>query len=502
MKRVVPTGSARPLQGMLAAALVGLPLMLASQTLQAERLTVSAGHSELTFDSATATPVAWVLCLRTCATSRGGRQTLLGENDGFLRIGAAPPVSPVEVRREDTDAAVVLVFSSSAGDYRYELQRQSALISVELPPGAQLQFAPGEGFVPEQLPGFGHIYSRVKAVQVDARGQRTFDSADDVPELLQPAGPDNWTGVRNRYWALLARPDHAGLRVGLDLAVSDRPRVSFAAPGGGESARFTLYAGPTDWSVLRNAAPELSAMLFSALWDFLRALCFGMLLLLGWLHALVGNYGVAIILLSLTVKILMTPLTRLADSWQADVNRTHSLLQPQIDAIRKQYKGEEAHYRTLDVYKKNNVSQFYTFKSAAGFLIQIPVFIAAFDMLAENIALREAAFLWIDDLAKPDRLLHLPLVLPFFGGWLNLLPFLMTALSSLAALLQQDSTLTGALQKQQSTRLYVLSAAFFVLFYTFPAGMVLYWTSSNLFHLLKVEAARLQRFASESTKND
>ena len=241
----------------------------------------------------------------------------------------------------------------------------------------------------------------------------------------------------------------------------------------------------------RQAAPELSELLFSALWDFLRVLCFGMLILLGWLHALVGNYGAAIILLSLTVKILMTPLTRVADGWQADVNRTHSLLQPQIHAVRQQYKGEEAHYRILDVYKKNNVSQFYTFKSAAGFLIQIPVFIAAFDMLAENVALREAAFVWIDDLAKPDRFAPLPLVLPFFGGWFNLLPFLMTALSSLAALLQQDKTLTGELQKQQSIRLYAMSAAFFILFYTFPAGMVLYWTASNLFHLLKVESARL-----------
>jgi membrane protein insertase Oxa1/YidC/SpoIIIJ len=130
------------------------------------------------------------------------------------------------------------------------------------------------------------------------------------------------------------------------------------------------------------------------------------------------------------------------------------------------------------------------------------VFIAAFDMLAENIALHQAAFVWIDDLAKPDRLAHLPWVLPFFGGWLNLLPFLMTALSSLAAFLQQDSTLTGALQKQQSMRLYAMSAAFFLLFYTFPAGMVLYWTSSNLFHLLKVESAGLLRYFSQRKRHD
>jgi membrane protein insertase Oxa1/YidC/SpoIIIJ len=61
----------------------------------------------------------------------------------------------------------------------------------------------------------------------------------------------------------------------------------------------------------------------------------------------------------------------------------------------------------------------------------------------------------------------------------------------LAAWLQQDAALSPDLQRQQSVRLYLMSAAFFVLFYTFPAGMVLYWTSSNLFHLIKVEGARL-----------
>jgi YidC/Oxa1 family membrane protein insertase len=189
--------------------------------------------------------------------------------------------------------------------------------------------------------------------------------------------------------------------------------------------------------------------------------------------------------------VLMSPLTMLADRWQAEVNRQHSLLKPELDEIKKSFKGEEAHKRVLDVYKKHGVSQLYTFKSAAGFLIQIPVFIAAFDMLAENIALNEIAFLWAADLAKPDQFFELPFVLPFFGGWLNLLPFLMTGLSALAAWLQAEETLTDELQRQQSVRLYLMSAAFFVLFYTFPAGMVLYWTSSNLFHLLKVESGRL-----------
>ena len=93
--------------------------------------------------------------------------------------------------------------------------------------------------------------------------------------------------------------------------------------------------------------------------------------------------------------------------------------------------------------------------------------------------------------AKPDRWLGLPWAIPFFGAHLNLLPILMTALTLLAAWSQRDASLSVDLQRQQARRLYLMAGAFFVLLYTFPAGMVLYWTSSNLFHLIKVQALQI-----------
>ena len=191
-------------------------------------------------------------------------------------------------------------------------------------------------------------------------------------------------------------------------------------------------------------------------------------------------------LLSLAVKILMLPLTKYADSLQASVNRTQALLQPKIDKIKKDYKGEEAHERTLAVFKEHDVSPMYPFKSLVGFLIQIPIFIAAFDMLGENIALDGQSFLWIDDLARPDQWIALPLTLPFFGGYLNLLPVLMTGITLLTSWKQTDPHLTPELERAQTKRLYLMAGAFFLLFYTFPAGMVLYWTTNNVLHLGKI----------------
>ena len=474
--------------------IISLAIVCALSTISpvhARNFTVTAGHSEIIFDAEAGVPLSWWICSPACTDEAATRAVLFGEGDGYFRVSqpGGPGGAFSSVVRESDDE-VVVEFSAAHGRRVYRLSRAEARVSVELPAGASIELGSGAAFIPEQLPGFGQFYSRVNGVQVNASGQILLDDPD-LPGIEQVLDSNNWMGLRNRFWAMLAQPVSGPLSASLDTRQPDRPVLHLSGDSSADAVSFDIYAGPVEWRALKRVSPVLSEMLFAALWDPFRVLCFGMLLLLGWLQSAVGSFGLAIVLLSLTNKILLSPLTMLADRWQADVNRIQSLLKPHLDEIKRNYKGEEAHMRTLDVYKNNNVSQFYTFKSAAGFLIQIPVFIAAFDMLAENFALNEVTFLWIGDLAKPDRLAELPFVLPFFGGWLNLLPFLMTGLSVLAALLQAEDSLSADLQRQQSRRLYLMSAAFFVLFYTFPAGMVLYWTSSNLFHLLKVESAHL-----------
>ncbi len=450
----------------------------------AEPITVVAGQTQLVFDGSSPLPVAWTLCAPDCNQTDARRAELFAPGDGYLQLeglAASAGVAPVVVTEAET---VTVDFSLPQGRLVYRLSRLRPEVQLELPAAAALTLATGQRFVPEQLPGFGQIYSRVRPLQVSDAGQQLFDEQLAAGELRRQPQQPVWAGIRNRYWTVLAQVPGGG-EIVLALPAADQPRVSVDG-----QRRYRLYAGPVEWQALRSVDPVLSELLFAALWDFLRALTFGMMMLFGLIHGVVGNHGLAIILLSLTVKILMYPLTALADRWQREVNQINSLLQPELAAIRRQFKGEEAHKQVLAVYRKHRVSQFYTFKSAAGFLIQIPVFIAAFDMLAENFAFNEVGFLWMADLAKPDHFAALPFVLPFFGGYLNLLPFLMTMLSVLAAVLQREATLTAELQRQQSIRLYLMAAAFFVLFYTFPAGMVLYWTSSNLFHLLKVESGR------------
>ena len=107
-------------------------------------------------------------------------------------------------------------------------------------------------------------------------------------------------------------------------------------------------------------------------------------------------------------------------------------------------------------------------------------------MLDENIALSGVSFLWINDLALPDNLIRLPFIIPFFGEHLNLLPFLMTGITLLTSWKFTDSSLSKQLLKKQQQNLSWMALLFFILFYTFPAGMVLYWTTNNCIALLKV----------------
>ncbi|HEX5529386.1 MAG TPA: membrane protein insertase YidC, partial [Methylomirabilota bacterium] len=224
-----------------------------------------------------------------------------------------------------------------------------------------------------------------------------------------------------------------------------------------------------------------------------RALALGLLRLLRGLTALLGHPGVAIVALAVSVKVLLLPLGALAERLQEQVNATQARLQPGLDAINAAHRGEERTRRTLAHYREQGVHPLYTLKSLAGFLIQIPVFIAVFDMLAEDVDLYRVPFLWIRDLSRPDAVATLPACVPFFGFEVNLLPFLMSGVSLATLLRFRSPVLTPALVRRQRRNLAGMTLLFFLLFYTFPAGMVLYWTSTNAFQLLSQEATRWWR---------
>ena len=113
-------------------------------------------------------------------------------------------------------------------------------------------------------------------------------------------------------------------------------------------------------------------------------------------------------------------------------------------------------------------------------LIQLPIFIALFNVIGQAWELRGAGFLWIDDLSRPDRLFPFGFTIPLLGSYFNLLPVIMAGTQVLVSNL---SSSPGADEKQlrsQRRGMLIMAILFMLLFYPFPSGLILYWTCSNL----------------------
>jgi YidC/Oxa1 family membrane protein insertase len=503
-----------PLLGLLV--FVGLIVPpVAAEEAGRNRVHVATKRLDLLFSLDGASPVSWRACHPSCAqadTAGGTSVHFTGDDDPpqarLILRGPGPAVDLRDLRftadlTEDAHARTVTFRSDLPVDgvrlvksFAVPWEGYDVVMTARvLGPNAaafmarrrlDVELDAGRGLSPAPAAGFAAMLERVSRVVVGEGGVRVVrdDRRDSVPLR---AG--DWTGFRSRFWAILLRSDDAG-------ALEPRSPTSVAVvpadPPGRLSWRYTLYSGPLEKDALTHAAPALEQMLFSGLWSWLRPLSFALLFLLRGLTAVVGHPGAAIIALALSVKILLLPLTAMADRLQTQVNSVQARLQPGIDAINAAYKGEERARRTLALYREARVHPLYTLKSLLGFLIQLPVFIAVFDMLAEDFDLSRVSFLWIQDLSRPDELLRLPGCLPFFGCHLNLLPFLMSGVSLATLLRFRSPVLTPSLVRRQRRNLMVMTLLFFLLFYTFPAGMVLYWTSTNFVQLVSQELKRLR----------
>jgi YidC/Oxa1 family membrane protein insertase len=474
---------------------------------------VTTSRLDLVFPLDGASPAEWRACHPSCAQADAGQGTSVrftGRDDPpqarlYLR-GPGPPVDLHGLRftadlREDAGARIVTFRADLPGggvrvSKSFEVSREGyeVVMTVRLSGDKaaaltavrrlELELGAGRGLLPAPAPGFSAMLDRVSRVVIAGDGVRA--AGDDARDPT-PLGAGDWVGFRGRFWALLLRPGDAGV---LEPPSGPSAALVTADPPGRLSWRYTFYSGPLERRALTSVDPGLERLLFSGLWSWLRALSVALLFLLHGLTALVGQPGLAIVALAVSVKVLLLPLTVVAERWQERVNATQARLQPGLDAIKAAHRGEERARRTQALYREEGVHPLYTLRSLLGVLIQLPVFVAVFDMLAEDFDLSRVGFLWILDLSRPDELGRLPVCLPFFGCYLNLLPFLMSGISLAALLRFRSSALTPSLVRRQRRNLTGMTLLFFLLFYTFPAGMVLYWTSTNAFQLVSQEVKR------------
>lgn len=191
-------------------------------------------------------------------------------------------------------------------------------------------------------------------------------------------------------------------------------------------------------------------------------------------HAQTGSWGLGLIFMSLAVNIVLLPLYHLAETWQEAERRVQHRMAAKLAEIRAVYRGQERYALTRTLYRQHGYHPIFAVRTSFGFLIQVPFFFAAYHFLSNYAPLRGVAFGPLANLARPDGLLTL-------GGLaVNLLPFVMTAVNLVSALVY-----TRRLTRRDKIQLYGIAALFLVLLYDAAAGLVFYWTCNNVFSLFK-----------------
>lgn len=312
-------------------------------------------------------------------------------------------------------------------------------------------------------------------------------SAAGMPESLTipVAESQKWVAIKSRFFvsALTASDPNTGfsLKTVRDLKQPNFALTTLSAnmifPGrsleqGEEMTRtYTLFVGPKKLSLLRSMGNEMEDIMgFGFFWWF----CELLVPTLNFFYSLIPNYGVAILLLTLLVRIIFWPLTHKSTVSMKKMQE----LQPKLKEIQAKFKDNptKLQQETWACYKENKVNPL---SSCLPMLIQIPVFIALFTVLQSAVELRYAPFLWIGDLSEPENL-FLGMI-PFIGA-LNILPVLMAGTMALQTYL----TPSAGDPAQQKMMMIMMPIMMLFMFYSFPSALSLYWTVSQVLSIVQM----------------
>ncbi|MCB0338047.1 MAG: membrane protein insertase YidC, partial [Bdellovibrionales bacterium] len=295
----------------------------------------------------------------------------------------------------------------------------------------------------------------------------------EVKPAISELGPSDWVAYSDKYFmaALVPAEEPADARiVSADNIFSER------LSGGASEGSFRLYVGPKEYPTLTKIGYQLHRSIDLGIFSFL---AHPLLQLIRWFYLLLGNYGLAIVLLTLLIKALFLPLTKKSFESMAKMQD----LKPDMDAIRARYKDDATrmNQEIMALYKKKGVNP------ASGcfpMLIQIPVFLGLYNALLNSIELRHAHFaLWIHDLSAPERLM-------LFG-----LPIPVMVLIMGASMFVQQWTTPSAMDPTQKKIMMFMPVMFTFFFVNFPAGLVLYWLVNNLISIVQQYFIRKERAA-------
>lgn len=302
-------------------------------------------------------------------------------------------------------------------------------------------------------------------------------SIEKVNRVVDYAGQVVWAGLRDRYNCILVLPQHIVNKVVME-PLDKGACLKFVMPERrtDESTRqiedyFTLYIGPQDIASLKTLGSGAEKIVNFGVFDSISRL---ILFLLTSVFKITKNWGIAIILVTTLIYIVMSPLSIKS---MMSMKKMQSL-QPKMEQLKIKNKDnpQKLNIEIMELYRREKVNPL---GGCLPMILQIPVFFALYQLLMRFNSLKGAGFLWIKDLSEPDRLVVLKHSLPVIGNELNLLPLLMAG----GMFLQQKMSTANsdaASTEQQKMLTVIMPVVFCFLFYKLPAGLVLYWFVNSM----------------------
>lgn len=401
-----------------------------------------------------------------------GRARLLSADARALSVGAGPlDQAPVrmEVRDERSDG-VVLRGTTAQGIVVEErvtaedLQPCRLLVQVTWSNPTAVPFDGPMWLgvhdrVPEAASGMLDRYKSIERPVLMADG-----SVEHVePTTLDEAGgqeayegPVSWFGLADRYFGFLVVPaEEDGALFGSTRHTPDATlygahyvAMDSLAPGATRTFSFEVFMGPLDVDILEQVDDDLTEIVDYGWFAFF---AHPLLWLLEVFHAGLKNWGLAIIALTFTVKTIFFPLTQSSlKSGQA-----MQAIQPKLQEIREQFKDkpDQLNQKTMELFRESGVNPL---GGCLPMLVQMPIWIALYNVLLSSVELYHTEFLWLRDLSSADPT--------------GILPAIVVVLM----MVQQSFTPMGNLDPVQQRVMRVMPLVFGIFFFTFPSGLVVY----------------------------
>ncbi len=304
---------------------------------------------------------------------------------------------------------------------------------------------------------------------------------DDIEEKNNYTGKIGWSGYSERYFMTAVMPrlntngDTIDASVKLfyanDLVTNNYiQKMDRLDPGQQGVYSFTFYMGPKSQKILGGYDNSLKNAINLG---FFNVIAKPLLITMNIIYGVIPNYGVAIILLTIFIKLIFWPLGTKSYKSMNEMKK----VQPLMTELREKYKGDKQRMNkeVMGLYKT------YKVNPASGclpMLVQMPIFFALYRMLYQAIELRHAPFFgWISDLSAPDRLFNFNFTIPMMQEPYGI-PML-TLLMGASFLLQQKMTPTTG-DPMQAKMMMLMPIFMTVIFINFPAGLVLYMFVNNI----------------------